>query len=237
MINEFNKTTKKKLENVELLKNAQIEDVDNNSSSTSLSPSKLKDKTVYVVSGFMRTGTSMMMRALESGGMQAEYQQSREEMRKRFADDHYDPNFGGLYELERQDYRNFDFPEDYKGKLIKALSGGAVRMKPMKDGIRVVFMRRDEEEIRQSYLAFFNQNINLNDNFQLRMGRFIETLDNRRDVKSLDVFWYRNVIEEPKKHFEILKSNGWPIDIDKAVSVVNPDYCRYRKEDLIEGIV
>jgi hypothetical protein len=26
------------------------------------------DKTLYIVSGFMRTGTSMMMRALEAGG-------------------------------------------------------------------------------------------------------------------------------------------------------------------------
>jgi len=38
--------------------------------------------TLYVVSGFMRTGTSMMMRALEAGGMDASYRQSRETMRQ-----------------------------------------------------------------------------------------------------------------------------------------------------------
>ena len=75
-----------------------------------------KDKTLYVVSGFMRTGTSMMMKALEAGGLEACYRQSREEMRLRFADEHYDPNVGGLYELEREDYREKGFPRKYEGK-------------------------------------------------------------------------------------------------------------------------
>ena len=50
------------------------------------------DKILYVVSGFMRTGTSMMMKALEAGGLKVKYKQSREEMRKSFADKYYDPN-------------------------------------------------------------------------------------------------------------------------------------------------
>ena len=58
---------------------------------------------LYIVSGFMRTGTSMMMKALEAGGLEAAYQQSREAMRKRYADEHYDPNVGGRYELRRRD--------------------------------------------------------------------------------------------------------------------------------------
>jgi len=29
----------------------------------------MNDKILYVVSGFMRTGTSMMMKALETGGL------------------------------------------------------------------------------------------------------------------------------------------------------------------------
>ena len=117
------------------------------------------DKTVYVVSGFMRTGTSMMMRALESGGMTACYRQSRDEMRLRFADEHYDPNIGGLYELAPKDYQDKNFPEPYKGKLIKGLNFCVPRMKVMPDGIRVVLMLRDKEEIRQSYDAFFGKQL------------------------------------------------------------------------------
>ena len=116
-----------------------------------------KNKTLYVVSGFMRTGTSMMMKALEAGGMDACYRQSRDEMKNRFADEHYDPNIGGLYELERGDYQKPDFPKGYEGKLIKALNQGIPKMAVMPE-IRAVFMRRDAEEIRQSYMPFLGRN-------------------------------------------------------------------------------
>ena len=191
----------------------------------------------YIVSGFMRTGTSMMMKALEAGGMKAEYKQSREEMRKRFADENYDPNIGGLYELERQDYKRLRFPAKYKGKLIKALNMGVPQMSPMPDGIRVVFMRRDEEEIRQSYQAFFGQELAMGNHFQKRMDDIIAKIRNRKDLLSLDVFWYRDVIENPKKYFQILKKHNWNIDIEKAVSVINPKYYRFKKENLIKGII
>ncbi len=196
-----------------------------------------KDLTLYVVSGFMRTGTSMMMRALEAGGLDAEYQQSREEMRERFADDHYDPNIGGLYELEKKDYKKPNFPRDYEGKLIKCLNQGVSRMRPMENGIRVVFMRRDREEIRQSYLAFFDKNLRIGRNFQDRMDMTVEMIKNRKDVLSCHEFWYRDVVKEPEKHFQELKDSGWEIDVEKATKVVDPKYCRYKKEELTEGII
>ncbi len=40
----------------------------------------------------MRTGTSMMMKALEVGGMKAEYKQSCDEMKAHFVDEYYDQN-------------------------------------------------------------------------------------------------------------------------------------------------
>lgn len=200
----------------------------------------IENNTLYVVSGFMRTGTSMMMRALEAGGLEAEYQQSREEMRKRFADDKYDPNIGGLYELERKDYQKLNFPRDYEGKLIKALNNGVSNMSVMPNGIRVVFMRRDPEEIRQSYGAFFDNQLRAVQNrdlFNKRMEKIIEQIKNRKDVLSCNVFWYRKVVESPKKHFQILKDNSWNINIDKCVEVVDPKYCRFKKEELSEGVI
>ena len=47
----------------------------------------------------------MMMRALEAGGLNSVYNQSRDVMKDRFADESYDPNIGGLYELSRTEYR------------------------------------------------------------------------------------------------------------------------------------
>ena len=197
----------------------------------------MKDGMVYVVSGFMRTGTSMMMKALESGGMNVEYKQSRDEMKTRFADAHYDPNIGGLYELEHQDYQEIGFPNKYKGKLIKALNGGVPRMDVMNDGIRVIFMRRDPEEIRQSYDAFFKTQLRSINDLDERMERIIDTINNRKDVLSMNVLWYRDVVENPRKYFQILKDNGWPIDVDECVKVVDPQYCRYKLENLTVGVI
>ena len=205
-----------------------------------------QDRTLYIVSGFMRTGTSMMMKALEAGGLEAEYKQSRETMRQRFADDKYDPNVGGLYELEREDYMKPGFPKGYEGKLIKALNmehkqpnGVGKSMNIMPDGIRVVYMKRDAEEIRQSFDAFFDKQLpeeqikTMNERFK----RCLERIRNRRDVITCHDFWFREVIEDPKKHFQILKEAGWRIDVDKCVEVVEPKYCRFKKENLTKGVI
>ena len=200
---------------------------------------KHQDKILYVVSGFMRTGTSMMMAALEIGGLDACYKQSREQMRKRFTDKYYDPNIGGLYELERQDYQEFGFPQKYEGKLIKALNLGVPNMSVMPNGIRVVFMRRHSEEIRQSYDAFFGNQLNDKtiDNLQVQQDNTIDRINNRKDVCGLDVFWYADVVENPTKYFKILQKNYWPINVAKSASIVDPLYRRFRIENLTVGII
>ena len=100
---------------------------------------------IHIVSGFMRSGTSMMMRALESGGMDACYRGSRDDLIEKHSDEHYSPN-PALYELERKDYRDPNFPDGYEGKLIKCLAPGMFRLKVGE--YRIIFMRRDYEEIR-----------------------------------------------------------------------------------------
>ena len=191
---------------------------------------------LYVVSGFMRTGTSMMMRALEAGGMETAYRADRDKMKNHYADEHYDPNIGGLYELERQDYKNPNFPKDFDGKLIKALNIGVPRMAVMQNGIRVIFMRRNKEEIRQSYGGFFDQQIHV-DNLDERMEKIKEVILNRRDVISFNEFWFREVIDNPYKHFQVLKDAGWPIDVDIASAIPDEKYYRFRLENLTVGIV
>jgi hypothetical protein len=196
-----------------------------------------KNTTIYIVSGYMRTGTSMMMKALEAGGLDAAYRQSRETMRKSYADKHYDPNIGGLYELESEDYNALGFPEKYQGKLIKVLMGGISSVNAT-SGLRVIFMRRDFEEIRQSYMAFFDQNLPARkETFEKKINLTIKLLQNRKDLLSLDVFWYSEVIKDPRKHFQLLKDHGWEINVEECVKVIDPQYYRFRKENLTEGII
>jgi len=207
---------------------------------------KKKDKTVYVVSGFMRTGTSMMMKALDKGGMKTVSQKARNKMKDRYADKDYNPNIGGLYELTRENYLKPGFPKKYEGKLLKALNmenkrptGVGKSFEVMPHGIRVVFMRRDPEEIRQSYNAFFGRQLP-----EQQIKKLNETLDkcvvrikNRKDVKSCHVFWFREVIKNPLKHFQILEMAGWPIKPAKCAKVVDSKHVRYKEENLTKGVL
>ena len=110
---------------------------------------------IFIVSGFMRSGTSMMMRALEAGGLEAAYDSSRDVMNDKFGDDNYKINPGSFYEILPMKYRGLNFPLDYRGKLIKVLLWGLTNM--WVHEYKIVFMLRDFEEIRQSWEAAFAQ--------------------------------------------------------------------------------
>jgi len=198
---------------------------------------------VYLVSGYMRTGTSMMMKALEAGGMEAVYNPIRENLNKFHGDEYYQPNGGGFYELQRHEYRHRDFPLMYEGKLIKMLFKGLTRLRVLPTGYRVVFMQRDPEEILQSYDAFFQvqggipEQVHavINDYYPM-MNDNLARLRNRKDTEVVTL-WYRAVVENPIGAFEYLWDSGWPIDPQKAAAIVDPTLYRFRKEQLAIGAV
>jgi hypothetical protein len=192
---------------------------------------------VYIVSGYPRSGTSMMMRALIAGGLDAAHRDTRNAMARRASDDDYQPNpENELFELHDWEYRAFGFPLAFTGKLIKAVTVHARNLDVVPGGTRVVFMRRDPEEIRQSYLAFF----------PARRPPTVEeivndvewTLRQMRDRRSFDLveFGYRDVLECPFGHFAELAGRGWPIDPVVAAKVVDPARIRYRAEALTAGV-
>ncbi len=194
------------------------------------------EETLFIVSGFMRTGTSMMMKALETGGIETVYAKNRDEIKDVFADKNYNPNDGGLYELERTDYLSANFPRKFKGKLIKALLGALDRMRVMPK-IKIIVMKRNPEEIRQSYFAFFGQKLPVTDKQLEEMYKeTIMSLANRKDTEYKE-FWYRDVVKEPLKYFQELKEWGWPIDPQKSAQIVDPSLLRYKLESLEVGIV
>ena len=189
---------------------------------------------IYVVSGFMRSGTSMMMQALEAGGLEAAFAPQRDEMNQQFGDEHYQPNPGGFYEMTRQEYLEYGFPRKHEGKLLKCLWGGLPRF--VVGSYLVAFMLRDPEEIRQSFEAFFNRPAPpFLEDYQERMRDGIDQLRNRKDTE-VAVLEYREVVDKPRETFEKLKNAGWPINVDRATGVIQPDLCRFRREDLTVGI-
>jgi len=183
----------------------------------------------------MRTGTSMMMKALEAGGLKAEYDKSRDKrMNGRYGDDYYKPNSGGFYELSRDQYKVIDFPRKWKGCLIKALHSAMWRL--VAGEYKIIFMRRDPEEIRQSYEAFFDKDAPpVLKNYIEVMNETTAMLKMRKDVNLLE-FNYRDIVKFPLENFEIIKAQGWPISSEKAATIVDPEQCRFRIENLEIGI-
>lgn len=199
--------------------------------------------TIHFVTGFMRCGTSMMMRALDESGLEAVYNDDRAEMNDVHGDDNYEPNPHGFYELSGQEYQAEDFPDKYEGKLVKLLHGGMWRVdpRPNRAPYRVVMMRRDPEEIRNSIEGFFEIQTPKTppqyrpENIEAALDYCESFLEVRNDVE-LTLLWYRDVVRDPVENFEKLKYAGWPIDPEAAATVVDPDLLRFKKEELNEAV-
>lgn len=176
-----------------------------------------------------------MMRALIAGGMSAAWSEARDKMAQAHADEHYHPNRSGLYEVPLAEYGSVDFPLTYQGKLIKVMSFGLDGLAVNPQGYRVVLMRRDPEEIRQSYEAFFDQPLRMPwfSQYAERMERAVKMLRNRNDVLSVDVMQYRDLVANPLAELAIL---DWPIDARAAAETIDPQQYRFKRELLTVGI-
>lgn len=193
---------------------------------------------IHIVSGFMRTGTSAMMSALIAGGMKAAWSEQRDRLANSKADEHYHPNKGGLYEVSLREYSEPTFPLQYQGKLIKVMSWGLDGLAVNPEGYRVILMQRDREEIRQSFEAFFENPLRMPwfEQYEQRMERAMEMLLNRQDVVSTHQIEYRELVNDPCEVMEYLERCGWPIDVAKSSAVIDPEQCRFRRENLTVGI-
>lgn len=195
---------------------------------------------IYIISGFMRTGTSAMMAALIAGGMDAAWSDERDKLATAHADEHYHPNRAGLYEVPLREYGNVDFPLAYQGKLIKVMAWGLDGLAVNQEGYRVVLMRRDQEEIRQSYEAFFGRPLRHPwfSQYTERMDRAARVLANRRDVANVSVVDYAELVRAPIMVFADLQANGWSGVFNRklAADTIDQAQYRFRRELLTAGI-
>ena len=187
---------------------------------------------IYVVSGMIRCGTSMMMYGGETGGLEVLKSPERDVWATKFRDKQYDPNSKGLFELLPGPRKRLVMdPAPHAGKLVKVLYNSVLHFRA--GDYRIVFMEREYEEIRQSFLAFFNKPIRLTETqYHCAMTYTKGILRQRRDVDLVE-WQYRDVVENAVAAFGSL---DWPIDVSAAASVVDPTQCRYRVENLTVGV-
>ena len=172
----------------------------------------------------------MMMEALEAGGLEVIKSDRRDIVNNRNSDQYYKPNPNSLYELTTKRMLQPGFPKQYNGKVLKILANQVCLLSVYE--YSVVFMKRNSEEIRQSYEAAFSEKISI-ERIEQAVENAIAHFKNRRDINNLFIWNYREVIENPLEHFQKL---DWPINAEKSANIVDPKKLRFKLENLEVGI-
>ncbi len=185
---------------------------------------------IYLITG-LRSGTSMMMEACEAGGMDVVKSNKRDKtvhvavMR---IDDNYKANPVSFYEPEyKNEVKHPGWPRQYDGKVLKVIIPFLKYISV--HGYRVLHMRRDAEEIRQSYFAAHGGRYR---DIQSLITEAIASLRNRKDVIDYQELWYPDVLEDP---LGTIASLNWSLDVQKAALVVDQTLYRFRREKLVVG--
>jgi hypothetical protein len=185
---------------------------------------------VIIVSGLPRSGTSMMMRMLEAGGVQI------------CADAQRGPDLDnphGYYELERVKHLANDTDKRWlrnvRGEALKVISH---LLPSLPDGnfYQVIFMQRDLEEVLASQnkmLARRNEPNPVSDErarllFERHLVSTRRLLDERPNFCGLDVR-YRDAQAEPARVArEVAAFLGRPLATDAMARTVDPELWRNR---------
>ena len=192
-----------------------------------------QDKPIIVVSGLPRSGTSMMMKMLEVGGLPPLVDHIR-------TADLDNPK--GYYEFERVK----KLPEgdhawlvDARGKVVKVIAMLLLHL-PATYTYRVIFMRRAMPEIlasqRKMLINRGEDPDNIGDEEMARIfnGHLRQVnawLTNQPNLEHLDVKYSQLVDGSRLEDIErINQFLGGELDVRKMKEVVDPDLYRHRKE-------
>jgi len=167
---------------------------------------------MIIVSGFPRSGTSMMMRILEKGGLKI--------IDDGFGKNEANPN--GFYEVFNQ--------KTAPQWRLNPADGDAVKipapwiLKTCGNDHTVIFMEREPSEIIASMRKLFDPTLWFLTNLLSVMRLW---LMNRHHV----VINYNKVLEDPRK--ELSKIKGMLPDFEEAIKVVDQKLYRNRKKEEI----
>jgi hypothetical protein len=189
----------------------------------------LREDTNYIVSGLERSGTSMMMQLLVSGGISVAYTETRK------ADTH---NPKGYYELEGGKIINTlmkgIFPmENYRGKFIKITAYGLTYL-PTGGKYKIIYMERNLDEVLDS-MEKMSQVIDDNrEETKQSFKKLNEKVKKELTLKdNIDVLFinYNDVLKNPQPNIlKICEFIGpYRFETEKMLSVVDKQLYRQRR--------
>ncbi len=190
------------------------------------------DPIITVVSGLPRSGTSMMMKMLEAGGIPPVTDNLRT------ADE---DNPKGYYEFERVKQLtkgDIEWLADAPGKVVKVIAA-LLPYLPATYRYRVVFMQRDMTEVlasqRQMLIRRGEDPNKIPDEiisklFEKHLRQVNEWVAQQPNVERLDVN-YNEMLKNPAPFIaQINAFLGGKLDIAQMAQVVDPSLHRQRKE-------
>jgi hypothetical protein len=184
---------------------------------------------LYLVTGIFRTGTNMMMLALQEGGLVIPEDVNKLIILQKEYPEERHPNVGGFFELDVMKFYSKDFSTTYDEKLVKVVFENLKQIPEMPNGIRIAYMQRDFDEMLASANEFFpGMEFGMRNEYE-RQEKKIAQLKERPDVKSLDILRYQDVLDKPLEQFKLLKQHGWPIDPVKCAKIPNPKYNHFEE--------
>ena len=185
---------------------------------------------ITVVSGLPRSGTSMMMKMLEAGGLPLMI----DHLRIPDAD-----NPDGYYEFEpvkKLDKGDFRWLANAQGKGLKVIAALLSHL-PSAYTYQIIFMRREMSEILASQRKMIlnrGEDPNKIDDaqmaqlFEKHLATVISWIDRQPNMRKLDVN-YNQLLRDPRPQAEqISRFLGSILDIEGMLSVINPDLYRQR---------
>ena len=191
----------------------------------------MDSKTVIVVSGLPRSGTSMMMKMLEAGGLAILTDNLRE------ADAN---NPKGYYEFERvKQMKDGDFAwlPDAAGKVVKIVTG-LIMFLPSNYNYKIIFMKRDLEEVLSSQKKMLGRLGKEDDNIpDDKMGKVYE--EHLKQVKgwlvrqpNIEMLYvnYNTMVADPTESLQkVNEFLGGKMDVQVMAGVVDKELYRERK--------
>ena len=188
-------------------------------------------KSVIVVSGLPRSGTSMAMQILETGGLPVVTDWVRQAN---------EDNPKGYYEYERVKnlHRDNDraWVRDARGKAIKVISY-LLKDLPVTNNYQVIFIERDLREILASQAKMLERQNEANESSDERMLELyqdhlwkVKYLLKHRPRFQTMVLEYKDVVEKPLEQARRMREFlGIPLDLEKMASIVDEQLYRNRR--------
>lgn len=188
--------------------------------------------TITIVSGLPRSGTSMMMKMLEAGGIAP----LTDKIRTADSD-----NPKGYYEFERvkqMDKGDTAWLADAQGKSVKVISA-LLKHLPADYQYQVIFMRRDMPEILASQQKMLERrgegeatidDQKMTELFEKHLSSVDQWLNAQANISILDLH-YSDIVADPLPFIEEINVFlGGKLDTEKMLEVVDPTLYRNRQE-------